>query len=137
MSLASQKQPLNQAVVALLHTNNTNPLPVLCRYDDLKKARIVESWQQLQRLIADHAFPPGKLLSPNLRAFEVGEVLQWLSDRPSAPKKIVRPYRKDALARIADRKAGRRKARKVEAETSTAGFTDDELLRGKPAVRVR
>jgi hypothetical protein len=57
-------------------------LPVYCRYRDLVENGICGSWQQLNRLIADHGFPYGIMLSPNVRAWDVEEIRQWLASRP-------------------------------------------------------
>jgi hypothetical protein len=40
------------------------------RFRDLRAAGIVDSWQQLFRLIEDYGFPSGQLLSPNVRAWD-------------------------------------------------------------------
>jgi hypothetical protein len=75
-------------------------LPVYCRYRDLVENGICGSWQQLSRLIADHGFPYGIMLSPNVRAWDVAEIRQWLASRPRErkilPKGAHRPRRKAA-----------------------------------------
>jgi predicted DNA-binding transcriptional regulator AlpA len=37
-------------------------------------------------MIEHHQFPPGIMLSPNVRAWTVDEVQQWLANRPSQRK---------------------------------------------------
>ena len=59
-------------------------LPVYVRYRDLVEANIVRNWPQLLRLIAIEGFPRGVLLSPNARAWGIGEVRDWLASRPQA-----------------------------------------------------
>ena len=59
-------------------------LPVYARFADLQAAKIVSSWMQLRRLIDEQGFPPGRLLSPNVRVFSVSEVKRWLASRPVA-----------------------------------------------------
>jgi predicted DNA-binding transcriptional regulator AlpA len=56
------------------------------RYRDLKERGIVNSWPQLKDRIKRDGFPPGRLLGPNFRAFDEGEVEVWLASRPSDPK---------------------------------------------------
>ena len=82
-------------------------LPVFIRMRHLREAGIVDSWQQLGRLIAEYGFPTGVLLSPNVRAFDKAEVERWLANRPVERKKIPRlanrrpPGRRPAVS-IAD-----------------------------------
>ena len=66
-------------------TNGGSPrLPVYVRYRDLVEANIVTNWPQLLRLIEIEGFPRGICLSPNARAWEIGEVRDWLASRPQA-----------------------------------------------------
>jgi hypothetical protein len=37
------------------------------RFSDLKSRGIAASWPQLRRLIKKYGFPPGRMLSPNIR----------------------------------------------------------------------
>jgi predicted DNA-binding transcriptional regulator AlpA len=55
---------------------------VLLRYPDLVKRGIVLSRMTLWRLINDHGFPPGQLVSPNARAWDEALVNAWLETRP-------------------------------------------------------
>jgi predicted DNA-binding transcriptional regulator AlpA len=73
--------------------NENTGLPHYVRFRDLRAAGIVDSWQQLFRLIEDYGFPSGQLLSPNVRAWDRDAVRQWLASRPSE-RKIVNPPRK-------------------------------------------
>lgn len=54
-------------------------LPAYCRFKHLKEAGIVTDHGQLRRLVADQGFPPGFLLSPNVRVWNVAEVNRWLA----------------------------------------------------------
>ena len=54
------------------------------RFRDLVEANIVRNWPQLQRLIEIEGFPQGIRLSRNARAWEIGEVRDWLAGRPQA-----------------------------------------------------
>jgi hypothetical protein len=73
----------------LLNGDDGDPtLPVFCRFSDLHDAGIVGSWMALTRLIDAENFPPGVLLSKNIRAWDVGEVRRWLATRPTARKVI-------------------------------------------------
>jgi predicted DNA-binding transcriptional regulator AlpA len=58
----------------------------LLRYPDLVAKGIVNSRMTLKRLIDSHGFPPGKLITPNARAWDEGEVDAWIANRPIARK---------------------------------------------------
>lgn len=53
----------------------------LLRMADLQARGVVRSRQQLKNLVADHGFPPGFLLSPNVRVFDEAEVEAWIASR--------------------------------------------------------
>jgi hypothetical protein len=63
------------------------------RYTDLVEANIVGSWTQLLRLIDYEGFPVGAMLSPNIRAWRLDHIEEWLASRPTA-RKIPPPTRK-------------------------------------------
>jgi hypothetical protein len=44
-------------------------------------------------MIDEQHFPEGKLLSPNIRVWDLDEVRQWLAARPTA-RKIVAPAKR-------------------------------------------
>jgi predicted DNA-binding transcriptional regulator AlpA len=71
-------------------------LPVYIRFRDLVVANIVGSWTQLLRLIEEQNFPPGRMLSRNVRAWRKDEVEQWLSDRPTGRKVVAPRKRREA-----------------------------------------
>jgi predicted DNA-binding transcriptional regulator AlpA len=71
----------------------------LIRYPDLKQKGVVNSRMTLKRLIDDHGFPPGVLVTPNARAWDEAEVDVWIASRPTA--------RKPAAARDPDRPRSR------------------------------
>jgi hypothetical protein len=60
-----------------------------CAFRDLRNAGIVDNWEQLRNLVADYHFPPGMLLSPNTRVWDIEDVRAWLASRPSERKKVV------------------------------------------------
>jgi hypothetical protein len=93
--------PQSPNIAQLLGESEPTALPTYCRYDDLRKARICSSWPQLRRMVTEQGFPVGIMISPNVRAFPVHEVLHWLRTRPVEPKKIVLPYRDKAEATAA------------------------------------
>jgi hypothetical protein len=72
-------------------TENTG-LPHYVRFRDLRASGIIHNWQQLCRLIEDYNFPPGQLLSPNVRAWNRDDVRKWLDARP-VERKIIAPRR--------------------------------------------
>lgn len=62
-------------------------LPKLVRFRDLQAAGVASNWQSLQNMIdGQDAFPPGFLLSRNVRAWRLDDVLRWLDARPSERK---------------------------------------------------
>jgi predicted DNA-binding transcriptional regulator AlpA len=67
-------------------------LPVFVRYKDLAAAGICDSYRQLYNMIDNGGFPPGMLLSPNVRAWNVADIEDWLSTRPTA-RKVIAPHR--------------------------------------------
>lgn len=74
-------------------------LPRFVRYRDLFEAGLVASWTQLNTMIDELGFPPGILLSPNIRAWRLDDVLAWLDARPSerkeAPAALLRANKAD------------------------------------------
>lgn len=60
----------------------------LIRFADLKARGIVRNWPTLQRWVRDPeiAFPPGRMIAPNTRAWTEIEVERWLASRPAADK---------------------------------------------------
>jgi len=52
------------------------------RFRDLEARGIVASWTQLKRLIGKYEFPPGRMLSPNIRAWAEEEIDEWFKSRP-------------------------------------------------------
>jgi predicted DNA-binding transcriptional regulator AlpA len=69
-------------------------LPIYVRFHDLTAAGIVGSWTQLLRMIEGESFPPGVLLSANIRAWRIDEIEHWLSTRPTARKMVPPPVKK-------------------------------------------
>jgi predicted DNA-binding transcriptional regulator AlpA len=71
------------------------------RFRDLKNRGLVKSWPQIKRLIEEYGFPPGRMLSPNVRAWTDEEVEQYENSRPVAGPEL------RGIAKInRDRKAG-------------------------------
>jgi predicted DNA-binding transcriptional regulator AlpA len=58
----------------------------LLRYPDLVERGIIRSRMTLKRRIDDQDFPPGRLISPNCRAWTEKEIEEWLATRPVARK---------------------------------------------------
>ena len=76
-------------------------LPTYIRFKVLKQRGIARSWPYLKDLIEDHGFPAGKLLSPQVRVWDEGEVSAWLETRPVEPA----PPRGFAARRAAEKAA--------------------------------
>jgi hypothetical protein len=76
-------------------------LPVYVRFADLRAAGIVSNWPQLYNIIDDYGFPPGVMLSPNVRAWDVEDVQRWLDTRPTNRKKVVTLFGKRREKEIA------------------------------------
>lgn len=62
---------------------DNSPIKLL-RFADLKEAKVVTSWPQLRRLVDNHGFPPGYLLSPACRVWDADRVENWLQSRREA-----------------------------------------------------
>jgi predicted DNA-binding transcriptional regulator AlpA len=60
------------------------------RFPDLVGRGIVNSRMTLHRLIRDHEFPAGVLLTPNARAWSEAEIDAWIASRPTAKKASTR-----------------------------------------------
>ena len=83
----------------------------LLRFRDLKESGIVASWPQLKRLQEGQGFPPGRMLSPNVRVWSQAEIDAWLASRPIAGP---------APRGIAKTKARARRDRKAAGDSATA-----------------
>jgi predicted DNA-binding transcriptional regulator AlpA len=60
------------------------PKTRLLRFADLKSRGIVSSWPQLARLQHNYNFPPGFLISPQVRVWDESEIEAWLTGRRAA-----------------------------------------------------
>jgi predicted DNA-binding transcriptional regulator AlpA len=58
--------------------------PYLLRFADLKARRIVSSWPQVKRLVDNHGFPCGFMLSPAVRVWDEADVADWVNQRRAA-----------------------------------------------------
>jgi predicted DNA-binding transcriptional regulator AlpA len=63
-------------------------LPVYVRFRDISAAGIARNWPTLTRLIEEEGFPRGVMLSPNIRAWPLDEIKQWLATRPVERKPV-------------------------------------------------
>jgi predicted DNA-binding transcriptional regulator AlpA len=63
----------------------------LLRYPDLVTKGVVKSRPTLGRMIDLHGFPPGHLISPNVRVWVESEVDEWIALRPTARKAMAPP----------------------------------------------
>jgi predicted DNA-binding transcriptional regulator AlpA len=54
----------------------------LLRYKDLRARGFVKNRVQLGRLINHYGFPPGRMISPNARAWNEEEIEDWFASRP-------------------------------------------------------
>jgi hypothetical protein len=86
-------------------------LEAQCRYRDLQRARIVNSWQQLRQLQEFYGFPLGKLLGPNSRTWTVREIKHWLANRPTERKVIPRKKQKTEDEQLEDEQVNPRRAK--------------------------
>jgi hypothetical protein len=57
------------------------------RFADLKAAGIVTNWPQLRRLVDNHGFPRGYLLTPGCRVWDVEAVEGWKQSRREAAER--------------------------------------------------
>ncbi|MEJ0094841.1 MAG: AlpA family phage regulatory protein [Methylocella sp.] len=69
----------------------------LIRYTDLVAKGVVNSRMTLKRMIDLQGFPPGRLVTPNSRAWTEAEVDQWIEGRPTARKTDARSSMAEAI----------------------------------------
>ena len=91
-------------------------LPSYVRFRDLRNAGIVDNWEQLRNLVADYHFPPGMLLSPNTRVWDIKDVRAWLASRPSDCGAIVWLHAALKRAERSDTPGTRQERRGTEGE---------------------
>jgi hypothetical protein len=60
-------------------------------FADLKARGVFTNRMTLKRAIDRHAFPPGRLLTPNMRRWTEAEVAAWLATRPTKAQPITTP----------------------------------------------
>jgi hypothetical protein len=53
------------------------------RFCNLKERGIVDSRAQLDNLVEKYDFPPGRMISPNARAWTEDEIDLWFASRPT------------------------------------------------------
>jgi hypothetical protein len=53
------------------------------RFTDLQARGLVNSWPALKRKVETQGFPPGALLGPNTRAWDLAEIEAWEASRPT------------------------------------------------------
>ena len=53
------------------------------RFSDLVALGIIRNRVTLARWVRDRGFPPGRLIGPNTRVYDRGDVEAWLAARPS------------------------------------------------------
>jgi predicted DNA-binding transcriptional regulator AlpA len=75
-------------------------LPTFLRFRDLKERNVVDSWPQLNNLIDNYGFPPGRLTSPQIRVWTESEIAEWLASRPTEKGRA-----KGVCRRLKDEKA--------------------------------
>ena len=56
-------------------------MTVYLRFSDLQERGLVQSWAQLRRM-EEYGFPPGKMLSPNVRIWSEDEIETYLASCP-------------------------------------------------------
>jgi len=79
------------------------------RFRDLKERGIIDSWAQLDNLIKKYGFPPGRMLSPNVRAWDEEEELEpWLP----AARRLARPRAAPQSAKPRPQPTGAESARR-------------------------
>jgi predicted DNA-binding transcriptional regulator AlpA len=69
------------------------------RLADLIALGVVGNRATLGNWIKHRGFPRGRLIGPNTRAWDEGEVQDWLASRPDTPKATPRPKRRPGRPR--------------------------------------
>lgn len=93
----------------------------LVRFDYLKERGIADHRAQVARLVRDHEFPTGFLLSSNTRVWELEDVERWLAQRRAQAQS--RPP--EALTRMRQlaQQGGRAKAARARAKAHHTAAT--------------
>jgi predicted DNA-binding transcriptional regulator AlpA len=73
----------------------------LIDYNVLVAKGVVNSRMTLKRLIDDHGFPPGILVTPNARRWNEDLVDEWVANRPAARKASTRKVTGQSSAQAA------------------------------------
>jgi predicted DNA-binding transcriptional regulator AlpA len=58
------------------------------RYRDLVALGLVNNRPTLRNWIRDRGFPQGRLVGPNSRLWDEGEIQAWIDSRPTGPKGV-------------------------------------------------
>jgi predicted DNA-binding transcriptional regulator AlpA len=58
-------------------------------FNELRRLGIVPNRTSLSNWINKGSFPPGRLIGPNRRAWTESEIREYISERPTAPKKVL------------------------------------------------
>ena len=91
------------------------------RFRDLKARGIADSWAQLDNLIKKYGFPPGRMLGPATRVWDLEEEIEpWLASRP-----VDRPPPRGAA------KARKGRPRKVKSEAAGASAPNQRQVRAE------
>jgi hypothetical protein len=89
-------------------------LGVWCRKADIIAAGIASGPKQIDVMIRRFQFPPGRLLSPAVRAWELTEIICWLDTRPVENLSPLRGIAaRQTEAAVARERAKRAKAERV------------------------
>lgn len=67
-------------------------------FNAIKAKGVVNSRMTLKRLIDDHGFPEGVLITPNARRWNEDLVDEWVANRPAARKPSTRQHSAHAAA---------------------------------------
>lgn len=81
---ARRKHRRGQTAAARLCNSGDLQMASWLRFSDLQARGIAKSWAQLRRLIKLYGFPPGRMVSPNTRAWSSDDIDAYYASRPVA-----------------------------------------------------
>jgi hypothetical protein len=83
-TISQQRRQHRSNADADADADDDEKLPAHVRFKDLVQAGVVSNHMQLTRMIKTDGFPPGFLVSANIRLWNVADVRAWLAAKQQA-----------------------------------------------------